>query len=1514
MFTKKSRKGFTTVELVIVIAVIAILATALIPTFAGLIRSANHNVDVQTANTLTKIVMMHSVNNKITGPRDLEEAIDAQMGEGYFQSLTAKSAQYGYDFWYDIENGQFMVKTVEEIAELYEAAAPAEPVMFYDWGITMSADKRAGSAFNGFMRSAMFPGYYLIGSKGEFGSLIASLENAADGGDYEAALNKVYALTDTYAGTPLADAVDNLVSSVETTVIINNNGAFRYRNVSGVVNVYITAGTTELKETKVYTYEKESGADGNTVCKTDDGVPATATPITSAGTVELPAGVKVEVGGLPDNADYPIVIVVSANTKEELAEIFGKNATDCVIDFNGQACIIVGENIVKKDNPDEVVAGGLTGEDIKEFDVTCPGISTEPGKAPFYYVSSTKTIFVAYNQIGAEKAFNLGLTGGLTASQVKWESSDPALISVNNGVVTVNKQAEIGNTSAAITVTYGELAPVVVNVALVRPNDVDFAVTGAEKSDDTITITYTGAVSTFPLTGADILYSTGGNTPVVKFDPELAVLFETAGEVFELTDVDGTPTISLKKYSGEQTLTVKAGDLSKEFTVKVIDNSGTAFDTNWIIKDELKMGAAYLFRVGNMNTFTLGDLFNNPDKPAQKVAVKIDLTGFDVKVNGTASATDLWELTGEDWANATVKFEGTGVAEITVGNYIDGALTGFATLKVEVVNGKNVTTAASATASNIVLLRDVSTAGLAVSGGYTLFGNGFKVTDTRTDTSQSGGWISINNGYVDNAQLLGQHYPKAIVSGTGNQYYKASVEINKGGIYNSLVTGGRFAILVSGGAVDIVNTTVDGGALANIKIQGVGSVVLDNLTTIQKSNDADQLYGLGIWVASSSMKVTFKTALTQYNWGTKTDADDIPDEYQSVVNSIFTGSKYTAFRYTDSGTTYVNTGILFFDENEELDGSNLTNRSADGTFVLNGVTYSSASESMLGKSAVMYAYDVTTNGDPANVTAYPSYKTAGQHAIKPVLSLNIKNDAAADSGDREYFYYDEDAGVIRVGFKSEAGVGYTIPAESFAPTATKFGASIPITVTMSGTDYTGKPITFTSAGEYTITLTYTDSQNYDKDLKNYSVKYTYEIKVIVIAVEPDAKHADFTFHAPDGTSYTATTVVIDGKTYVMPNVSGTTAGKVMSTTVNGVTVYAPYVETMYKDNSSDFNYIYPLFKGVTITDYADGKEGGAATTYDTSYNSSSDWGNNTSSKKFMAVSDIETWNYAIGTNKMEFKNSSSYGGTYMLAGAKGSDISQRGFFGEISYTDNAGAVYYYFVYYNMADHKKPTGCVTGDTLVTLADGTKKEIQNVTTEDMLLVWSHFTGKYEAVPAAIIFDHGYGYNTVIKLNFSDGTQVKAINLHQFLDVENGYVTITAENVARYVGHRFTKRDGDSYTTVTLDSYEVSEEYIEAYGIISALHYNILVEDMFSTDFMLEDYDLFNYFTICDGLVFDAEKMEEDIAKYGLYTYEDFADYLTYEQFAGFNVQYFKIAVGKGDYTYEGILGLIDGYLNG
>jgi hypothetical protein len=54
-----------------------------------------------------------------------------------------------------------------------------------------------------------------------------------------------------------------------------------------------------------------------------------------------------------------------------------------------------------------------------------------------------------------------------------------------------------------------------------------------------------------------------------------------------------------------------------------------------------------------------------------------------------------------------------------------------------------------------------------------------------------------------------------------------------------------------------------------------------------------------------------------------------------------------------------------------------------------------------------------------------------------------------------------------------------------------------------------------------------------------------------------------------------------------------------------------------------------------------------------------------------------------------------------------------------------------------------------------------------------------------------------------------------------------------------------------------------------------------------------------------------MQSDIDKYGLYSYEDFKDYASYEFYSAFPTQYLKVAVGKGLITYDQILHLIERY---
>ena len=57
---RNSKKGFTIVELIIVIAVIAVLAAVLIPTFSNLIKKANEAKDTALVSNLNKGLKMSS--------------------------------------------------------------------------------------------------------------------------------------------------------------------------------------------------------------------------------------------------------------------------------------------------------------------------------------------------------------------------------------------------------------------------------------------------------------------------------------------------------------------------------------------------------------------------------------------------------------------------------------------------------------------------------------------------------------------------------------------------------------------------------------------------------------------------------------------------------------------------------------------------------------------------------------------------------------------------------------------------------------------------------------------------------------------------------------------------------------------------------------------------------------------------------------------------------------------------------------------------------------------------------------------------------------------------------------------------------------------------------------------------------------------------------------------------------------------------------------------------------------
>lgn len=98
---KLNKKGFTIVELAIVIAVIAVLAAVLIPTFSGVVNRANESAAIQQAEIAYKNLLA------------------TYSGVGLGQQLDKNTSKWNFyihvsDYYYEVKAGQFLATTIKE--------------------------------------------------------------------------------------------------------------------------------------------------------------------------------------------------------------------------------------------------------------------------------------------------------------------------------------------------------------------------------------------------------------------------------------------------------------------------------------------------------------------------------------------------------------------------------------------------------------------------------------------------------------------------------------------------------------------------------------------------------------------------------------------------------------------------------------------------------------------------------------------------------------------------------------------------------------------------------------------------------------------------------------------------------------------------------------------------------------------------------------------------------------------------------------------------------------------------------------------------------------------------------------------------------------------------------------------------------------------------------------------------------------------------------------------------------
>lgn len=233
-----------------------------------------------------------------------------------------------------------------------------------------------------------------------------------------------------------------------------------------------------------------------------------------------------------------------------------------------------------------------------------------------------------------------------------------------------------------------------------------------------------------------------------------------------------------------------------------------------------------------------------------------------------------------------------------------------------------------------------------------------------------------------------------------------------------------------------------------------------------------------------------------------------------------------------------------------------------------------------------------------------------------------------------------------------------------------------------------------------------------------------------------------------------------------------------------------------------------------------------------------------------------------------------------------------------------------------AEYKKKT-CVAEGTLITLADGTQKAVEQLTGDEMLLVWNLQTGTFDAAPILFIDSDPADTYEVTNLYFSDGTEVKVIYEHAFWDFDLNQYVFLRNDAAQYIGHWFNKQITDengqlTWTKVQLTDVVVKDEYTTSWSPVTFSHLCYYVNGMLSMPGATEG--LINIFEVdAETMSYNQEALAADVEQYGLFTYEEFAEILPVSQevFEAFNGQYLKVSIGKGLIDIETLAELIERY---
>lgn len=209
-------------------------------------------------------------------------------------------------------------------------------------------------------------------------------------------------------------------------------------------------------------------------------------------------------------------------------------------------------------------------------------------------------------------------------------------------------------------------------------------------------------------------------------------------------------------------------------------------------------------------------------------------------------------------------------------------------------------------------------------------------------------------------------------------------------------------------------------------------------------------------------------------------------------------------------------------------------------------------------------------------------------------------------------------------------------------------------------------------------------------------------------------------------------------------------------------------------------------------------------------------------------------------------------------------------------------------------------CFAAGTLITMADGSEKKIEDISVDDVILAFDHETGRLVKRPVLMVANHGKALTKAVTLEFADGRTLEISSFHALMDHDaRAYVNIDFANAASFIGHRFYVLDKATGKgkPVVLTKAVVEEKAVDFYSIASYGTLNAFANGILTVTPPFAEPGLGNVFPLDENFSYERRTFLSDIATYGLSTAQELGLPVNESFFQGIGGPYFAIGVGKG-----------------